>query len=220
MHTLPPCLAVLTADSGTHPAGMVLYPSPGQRLHNDQGPALPRGCLLCPHPDFEKLTAPLSASHLGGELGGVPTHRPTPSPTPAVVEAGRTVHTARSRVPAADLGGRDLQGGSLAAERGRTPAPGPEAFEASVVCRRCPLKPPDMLEEGTGGAPHDSDGARQAPEGTRAMNHHPASSPSRSASWFPSFRHPILPRPRASPRPACWAPHGGHRLGLHLPQKP
>ena len=100
--------------------------------------------------------------------------------------------------------------------------PGPWAGSPRRVCGFQAVPPQDSrcAGGGDGGAPRDSDGARRAPEGTQAMNHHPASSPSLSASWSPSFRHPILPRPRASPRPARWAPRGGHRLGLHLLQKP
>lgn len=65
-----------------------------------------------------------------------------------------------------------------------------------------------------GGHPVTQTGRGGPQRGHQAVNHHPASSPSRSASWSPSFRHPILSRPQASPRPAHWAPRGGHRLGL------
>lgn len=65
-----------------------------------------------------------------------------------------------------------------------------------------------------GGHPVTQTGRGGPQRGHQAVNHHPASSPSRSASWSPSFRHPILSRPQASPRPAHWAPRGGHCLGL------
>ena len=95
--------------------------------------------------------------------------------------------------------------------------PGPWAGSPRRVCgfQAVPPQASRCAGGGDGGAPRDSDGARRALERTRAMNHHPASSPSLSASWSPSFRHPILPRPQASPKPARWAPRGGHRLGLH-----
>ena len=116
-------------------------------------------------------------------------------------------------MPGADLRGRNRQGGSLAAERGRTPARGPEACSASVVCRRFPLKPPDVLEEGTGrGAPRDSDGARRAPERT------PGSESSRSILpitlgqlvFLPSSHPPETPGvPKACALASSWGTPSG-----------
>lgn len=193
---------------------MVLHPSPGRRLHVDQAPALPTGCLLSPHPDFKKLTAPLSASHLGGEA-----HTQTPPPTQAPPQRSWRRGGLSTR-PEAECPVQTSEAETVKAVRSLQSVAGPQPPGRKPAARLwfaggAPSSLRMCWRRGQGGGHPVTQTGRGGPQrGHQAVNHHPASSPSRSASWSPSFRHPILSRPQASPRPAHWAPRGGHCLGL------
>lgn len=152
-------------------------------------PLSQEAALLSPHPDFQKLTAPLSAAHLGGG-GRRPTHRPSLAPP------GRSWRRdGLSTRPEAEC----QEAETFKAVRPLQSLAGPQPTARKPAARLwfaggAPSSLRMCWRLGRG-APRDSDRARRAGRGRRAMIHHPASSPPPRPAGLPSFRHPILPRP-------------------------
>lgn len=160
-------------------------------------PLSQEAALLSPHPDFQKLTAPLSAAHLGGG-GRRPTHRPSLAPPGQSWRRDGLSTRPEAECQEAETfkAVRPLQ--SLAGPQPTARKPAARLWFAGGApssLRMC-------WRRGRG-APRDSDRARRAREGTPGHDSSPSILPAPTTSWssFLPSSHP----PETLSDPKGWA---------------